>query len=141
LNAIKVDLKTASQLLGKRVSGMTGQEMWVVYLAYSNDPRHREVIDEIKVSREAIKMVDIALWDVSQDEAQRQAYINRLFAENDAAHDRAVIMHEAQQKAQQKALRKVEKYWKPKLAEREKSWKNEIKHLKNEIKNWESRKE
>jgi len=60
-------------------------------------------VNKIINQREAIKVIDTALRNVSADEAQRQAYLNRLIINNDNAHRLAM------------AERRRDEYWQPQV--------------------------
>jgi len=98
-------------LLEKDVDAMSPLEMWVVYLKYANDPAQKETVQKIIKSREAIQMVDTSLRQISQNEQQRQAYIDRIIARNDEVHNMLF--------AKKEGMKESDDHWKPIVAEKD----------------------
>jgi hypothetical protein len=57
--------------LNKRVEELTGIEMWGLFFGYAQDPRYREIINNIIRTKEEVGMATELLLEVSQDAAER----------------------------------------------------------------------
>jgi hypothetical protein len=57
--------------LNKRVEELTGIEMWGLFFGYAQDPRYREIINNIIRTKEEVGMATELLLEVSQDAEER----------------------------------------------------------------------
>ena len=78
----------------KTAAKMSGVEMWAVFFAKADDPKCSDIIKQIIKEREAIKVADTMLRDISQDEYERARFHSRKMALHDAEHNRAVALKE-----------------------------------------------
>jgi hypothetical protein len=53
------------------VEELTGIEMWGLFFGYAQDPRYREIINNIIRTKEEVGMATELLLEVSQDAAER----------------------------------------------------------------------
>jgi predicted transposase/invertase (TIGR01784 family) len=83
-----VELSKLERLLEKPIAEMTGAEMWAIFLAYANDPKHKEALDEIIGAKEEIKVAYDLLTSISQDADERARYRARRKFQMDMEHNR-----------------------------------------------------
>jgi hypothetical protein len=78
--AVFVDLTLAGRALKKPVEAMTAAEMWAIFLAKADRPKHGKVVGEIIKRREGISVADAMLRTISQDEYERARFHSRRHA-------------------------------------------------------------
>jgi predicted transposase/invertase (TIGR01784 family) len=87
--AIFIDLTQAGGIAKKQVPDMTAIEQWAVFFAKANDPKHRELINEILKRKEGISVAYEMLTSISTDEDERARFRFRRMWEMDRAHEKA----------------------------------------------------
>jgi predicted transposase/invertase (TIGR01784 family) len=97
--AVFVDLTLVTDVLKKPVDEMTAAEMWAVFLAKADEPRHIETIEQILKRREGISVANTMLQTISQDEFERARFHSRRMALQDAEHDRMTAIKEGRSEA------------------------------------------
>lgn len=78
-----VELSKLKELLKKPVADMTDLEKWAIFFRYANDSRHREKMNEVINSKEALQMAGELLISISQDERERAVYRSRRMYQTD----------------------------------------------------------
>jgi DNA-binding NarL/FixJ family response regulator len=63
--------------LNKRVEDLTGMEIWGLFFGHVQDPRYREIINNIIKTKEEVGMATELLLEVSQDERERARMMSR----------------------------------------------------------------
>jgi hypothetical protein len=92
--AVFIDLTQAGKIIDKPVADMTAVEQWTVFLAKADDPKCREVINEILNRKEGISVAYEMLTSISTDENERARFRSRRMWEMDREHEKAVWEHE-----------------------------------------------
>jgi predicted transposase/invertase (TIGR01784 family) len=93
LNAVSilfVELSKLKRVQEKPVSGMTGAEMWAVFLACANKPKYRGLLNEIIGTKGEIKMAYEILTGISRDADERARFRARRKFQMDMEHDRII---------------------------------------------------
>ena len=85
-----VELSKLKQIRGKAVGEMTNAEMWAIFLAYANKPKHRELLNKIISAKEEIKMAYDLLTSISQNADERARFRARRKFQMDMEHSRIV---------------------------------------------------
>lgn len=83
IHVIYVELSKLRDILQKPVQKMTDLEKWAVFLRYANVPKHRDAINRIVETKEAIQMAGNLLMSVSQDEKERAVFRSRRMYQTD----------------------------------------------------------
>jgi predicted transposase/invertase (TIGR01784 family) len=85
-----VELSKLKRVLQKPVGEMTGAEMWAIFLACANIPEHRNLLRELIVAKEEIKMAYDLLTSISQDADERARFRARRKFQMDLQHNQIV---------------------------------------------------
>ena len=89
-----VELSKLKRVRQKPVDEMTGAEMWAIFLAWANNPKHRDLLKEIIAAKEEIKMAYDLLTSISQDADERARFRARRKFQMDLEHNRIVSFEE-----------------------------------------------
>jgi len=84
---IIVELSKLEEILKKPVNDMTDLEKWAVFFQYANATDHRETVNKVIESKEALQMAGSILMSISQDERERAVYRSRRMYETDRESD------------------------------------------------------
>jgi len=87
INMIIIELSKLGEVLKKPVEEMTPLEMWSVFLGHADDPRKRELVNEILERKEALGMAGAILATISKDEDEKAKFRSRRKAETDRISD------------------------------------------------------
>ena len=94
VSIIFVELSKLGPVMRKPAAEMTGAEMWAVFLAHANKPRHRTLMGKIIAAREGIKVAYDLLTNISQDADERARFRARRKFQMDLEHSRIVSFEE-----------------------------------------------
>jgi predicted transposase/invertase (TIGR01784 family) len=83
INVVYVELSKLSEILKKSVGDMTDLEKWAVFFRYANMPEHRETVNKVIESKEALQMAGELLMSVSQCERERAIFRSRRMYQSD----------------------------------------------------------
>ncbi|MDR1638900.1 MAG: Rpn family recombination-promoting nuclease/putative transposase [Clostridiales bacterium] len=100
ITAIIIELPKLSKVLKKPVKDMDDLEKWSIFLAYSDKPKYKKLIEEIAESKEAIRVAIALLSTVSKDENERASYLSRLIARMDHESDINTALQEGERKGE-----------------------------------------
>lgn len=95
LNIIYLDLVKARRLIGTPVQSLTGAQRWALYLGCADNPRHRGYIRKIVRSQRGIRMADLIVRRMSDEDAawfrenSRFTYENDMYEMREGAKKRA----------------------------------------------------
>jgi predicted transposase/invertase (TIGR01784 family) len=89
IHAVYVELSKLEQIEKKPVEEMTDLEKWAVFLRYASMPKHREKLNKVIETKEALQMAGELLMSVSQDERERARLRSRRMFQTDLASDMA----------------------------------------------------
>jgi predicted transposase/invertase (TIGR01784 family) len=89
-----VELSKLKRVMEKPVSEMTDAEMWAIFLAYADEAKYKELLDEIMAVKEEIKMAYDLLTSISQNEDERARFRSRRKYQMDMEHTRIVTFEE-----------------------------------------------
>jgi len=89
IRVIYLELSKLDEILEKPVADMTDLEKWAVFIRYANIPAHRETVNKIIESKEALQMAGELLMSVSQDERERAVNRSRRMYQTDLQSDMA----------------------------------------------------
>ncbi|MDR1622466.1 MAG: Rpn family recombination-promoting nuclease/putative transposase, partial [Synergistaceae bacterium] len=104
VNIMFVELSKLKRIMEKPVDEMRGAEMWAIFLACANDPKHRNVLNEIIGAKEAIKMAYDLLTGISQNEDERARYRARRKFQMDLQHNLITAFEEGKLKVARNML-------------------------------------
>lgn len=62
---------------------MTDLEKWAIFFRYASEPQHRETVNKVIESKEAIQMAGNLLMNISQDERERAVFRSRRMYQTD----------------------------------------------------------
>jgi predicted transposase/invertase (TIGR01784 family) len=96
-----------ARVLQKPVGKMTGAEMWAVFLAYANDPKHRETLKKIIELKEEIKVAYELLTNISQDPDERAQFRARRKFQMDLQHSLITVFDEGELKGKLEVARNL----------------------------------
>jgi predicted transposase/invertase (TIGR01784 family) len=77
IQAIFVELSKLDEILKKPVEQMTDLECWSIFLKYADNPRYRDIVNQIIDRMEALSMAAKLLMNVSRDEKERAIFRSR----------------------------------------------------------------
>ena len=77
IHVVYVELSKLREIMKKSVSDMTDLEKWAVFFRYADEPRHRDTVNEVIASKEALQMAGNLLMSISQDERERAVFRSR----------------------------------------------------------------
>ena len=83
IHVIFIELSKLSEIVEKSVSDMSELEKWAVFFQYANIPTHREKVNKIIESKEALQMAGNLLMSVSKDEKERAIFRSRRMYQSD----------------------------------------------------------
>jgi predicted transposase/invertase (TIGR01784 family) len=89
LCVIFVELSKLDEILKKPVAEMTDLEKWAIFFQYADKPTHRDTVNKIIETKEALQMAGDLLMSISQDERERAIAISRKKFQTDYASDMA----------------------------------------------------
>ena len=89
IHVIYVELSKLQEIMKKSVEDMTDLEKWAVFFRYASEPTHRETVNEIIASKEALQMAGERLMSISQDERERAVFRSRRMYQTDLQSDLA----------------------------------------------------
>ena len=89
IHVIYLELCKLDEIVKKSVNAMTDLEKWAVFLQYANEPTHRETVNKIIKSKEALQMAGELLMSISQDERERAVFRSRRMFKTDKESDLA----------------------------------------------------
>ena len=89
IRVIYVELNKLDKIIKKPVNEMTDLEKWAVFFQYADEAKHRETLNKIISSKEALQMAGELLMTISQDEHERARLRSRRIFETDLASDMA----------------------------------------------------
>ena len=83
IHVVYVELSKLQEIMKKSVHDMTDLEKWAVFFEYASDPNHRETVNEVIASKEALQMAGERLMSISQDERERAVFRSRRMYQTD----------------------------------------------------------
>ena len=89
IHVVYVELSKLREIMKKSVSDMTDLEKWAVFFRYADEPKHRDTVNEVIASKEALKMAGNLLMSISQDERERAVFRSRKMYRTDYESDMA----------------------------------------------------
>ncbi len=89
IHIVYVELSKLQEIIKKSVEDMTDLEKWAVFFRYASEPNHRETVNKVIDSKEALKMAGNRLMSVSQDERERAVFRSRRMYQTDLQSDLA----------------------------------------------------
>jgi predicted transposase/invertase (TIGR01784 family) len=98
LHTIYVELNKLGGIIKKPVNDMTDLEKWALFFKYANIPEHRETINEIIQSKEALQMAGSLLMSVSKDEHERAVNRSRRMYQTDMQSNLATVEDRGEQR-------------------------------------------
>jgi predicted transposase/invertase (TIGR01784 family) len=91
IHAVYVELSKLEQIEKKPVEEVTELEKWAVFLQYASIPKHREKLNKVIETKEALQMAGELLMSVSQDERERAKFRSQRMYQTDLASDMATV--------------------------------------------------
>jgi predicted transposase/invertase (TIGR01784 family) len=89
LRIIFVEMSKLDEIMKRNVDEMTDLEKWAIFFQYADKAAHRETVNKIVESKEALQMASDLLMSISTDERERAAFRSRRKFETDYASDMA----------------------------------------------------
>ncbi len=89
VHIVYVELSKLQEIIKKSVEDMTDLEKWAVFFRYASEPNHRETVNKVIDSKEALKMAGNRLMSISQDERERAVFRSRRMYQTDLQSDLA----------------------------------------------------
>ena len=89
IHIIFVELSKLRKVLKKPVSKMTDLEKWVIFLRYADEPKYRDIVNEIIASKGEIAVAANLLMGISKDERERAIFRSRRMYRTDYESDMA----------------------------------------------------
>lgn len=83
IHVIYVELSKLHEIMKKSVTDMTDLEKWAVFFRYAGDPIHRETVNKVIESKEALQMASTRLMSISKDEDERARFRSRRMYQSD----------------------------------------------------------
>jgi flagellar biosynthesis/type III secretory pathway protein FliH len=87
-----VELGKLERVEKKVVEEMTELEKWALFLRYASVPKHRDKLNKVIETKEALQIADELLMSVSQDERERARLRSRRMFQTDLASDMATVL-------------------------------------------------
>jgi predicted transposase/invertase (TIGR01784 family) len=78
-----VELSKLGEIIKKSIGDMTDLEKWAIFFRYANAPEHRETVNKVLASKEALQMAGDLLMSVSKDERERAIFRSRRMFQSD----------------------------------------------------------
>ena len=91
IQSIFVELTKLREILKKPIEHMTNMERFAIFLKYADNPRHRETVNDVIRSREALVVASEVLQSISRDENERAIFRSRRKYQMDLASDLATM--------------------------------------------------
>jgi predicted transposase/invertase (TIGR01784 family) len=91
---IFIELTKLGEAMRKPAKEMTRLEQWCVFFGYADDPKYRNILNELIMTRSEIRMATEILTSISKDERERALFRSRRMWQMDMEHDRAVVKKE-----------------------------------------------
>jgi predicted transposase/invertase (TIGR01784 family) len=89
IQVVYVELSKLQEIMKKSVDDMTDLEKWAVFFQYASEPNHRETVNKVIASKEALQMAGNRLMSISQDERERAVFRSRRMFQTDMQSDLA----------------------------------------------------
>jgi predicted transposase/invertase (TIGR01784 family) len=83
IHVIFVELSKLSNVLEKPAEEMTDIEKWSVFFNYADNPKYREIVNEVIESEEVLGMAATLLMEISKDEKERAIFRSRRMYQSD----------------------------------------------------------
>ena len=109
IRVIYVELSKLGGILEKPVEEMSDLEKWAVFFQYASIPAHRETVNKVIQSKEALKMAGDILMSVSKDEHERARFRSRRMYQTDLASNLATAEDRGEQRGIQIGEKRGEK--------------------------------
>lgn len=103
IHVVYVELSKLSEIMEKSVADMTDLEKWAVFFRYASDTAHRETVNKVIESKEALQMASTRLMSISQDEDERARFRSRRMYQTDQQSNLAT----AEDRGMAKGIRNV----------------------------------
>ena len=113
IHVVFVELSKLQEIMKKSVDDMTDLEKWAVFFRYANDPLHRETVNKVIASKEALQMAGNRLMSISQDERERAVFRSRRMYQTDLQSDLATSWDNGKQAGRIEIARKLLKRNRP----------------------------
>jgi predicted transposase/invertase (TIGR01784 family) len=84
---VYVELSKLDEIIKKSVNDMTDLEKWAVFFQYASVPTHRETVNKVIDSKEALQIACSLLMSISQDERERAVFRSRRMYQTDRESD------------------------------------------------------
>lgn len=89
INLTFVELSKLDEVVTKPVGNMTDLDKWSVFLQYAPDLEHREIVNRVIESEEALQVAGNLLMSISQNERERAIFRSRKKFQTDRQSDLA----------------------------------------------------
>ena len=83
IHVVFVELSKLKETMQKSVEEMTDLEKWAIFFRYASEPKHRETVNRVIETKEALQMAGNLLMSISQDERERAVYRSRRMYQTD----------------------------------------------------------
>ncbi len=107
IHVVFVELSKLSEVMKKPVADMTDLEKWAVFFRYASDSKHRETVNKVIESKEALQMAGNLLMTISQDERERAVFRSRRMAETDRLSDLATARDKGRREGRQEGIQEI----------------------------------
>jgi len=87
LHVVFIELSKLDEVLKKPVAEMSDLEKWAVFFRYAESPVHRETVNKVIESEEAINVAGELLMGISQNERERAIFRSRRMYQSDLESD------------------------------------------------------
>ncbi len=104
INIIFVELSKLQEIVKKPTDDMTDLEKWAIFFRYANDSKHREKMNEVIESKEALQMASELLMSISQDERERAIFRSRRMYQTDLQSNLATAENRGRRLGRQEGL-------------------------------------
>jgi predicted transposase/invertase (TIGR01784 family) len=105
VSIVFVELPKFSGAMKKPVSEMSSLEMWGIFFGQANKPECGELLREMVLKKEEIKVASELLASISKDEIERAHYRSRRMFRMDMEHNMAVAREEGLEKGKLEGMR------------------------------------
>lgn len=103
IHVVYVELSKLGEIMKKSVADMTDLEKWAVFFRYAGDRAHRETVNQVIESKEALQMASTRLMSISKDEDERARFRSRKMYQSDLQSNLAT----AEDRGMAKGIRNV----------------------------------
>jgi predicted transposase/invertase (TIGR01784 family) len=83
IHVMFVELSKLEEILKKPVAEMTDMEKWEIFFRYAENPKCRDVVNEVIESKEALTVASGLLMGISQNEKERAIFRSRRMYQSD----------------------------------------------------------